>query len=97
MKPTLALLLLALSFGVLIKPAEAHHSFWHQVKDQMYNKHGYQYGYGAYPSHNNYRGTSWGHSNPWGTYGVQQGWGHQQSEHQQLEQHQLQEHQYSGH
>ena len=76
MKLAIATLSLVLLFTVLIKPAEAHHSFWHRAKDQMTNRHGWQYGYGAYPAYNNYRGTSWGNSNPWGTYGAQQGWGH---------------------
>ena len=75
MKFTIAMLLFALAFTVLVKPAEAQHSFWHQARDQMTNRHGWQYGYGTYPSYHNYRGTNWGHSNPWGNYGMQQGWG----------------------
>ncbi len=59
-------------------PAFSQHSFWHQVKDQVYNRHGWQYGYGQYPPAVNYYGTGYGYSNPWGTYGVQQGWGHAQ-------------------
>jgi|GEM_PF-1739125 hypothetical protein len=78
MKHKIAITLVALAFGLFVNPAEAHHSFWHQVKDQVYNSHGWQYGYGAYPPPVNYHGTNYGYSNPWGTYGVQQGWGHAQ-------------------
>ncbi|HEY9680479.1 MAG TPA: hypothetical protein V6C86_02710 [Oculatellaceae cyanobacterium] len=87
MKFTIAMLLFALAFTVLVKPAEAQHSFWHQARDQMTNRHGWQYGYGSYPTYNNYRGTSWGNSNPWGTYGMQQGWGHAQADHHEYEEH----------
>lgn len=87
MKFTIAMLLFLLAFTVLVKPAEAQHSFWHRVKDQMSNRHGWQYGYGSYPTYNNYRGSNWGHSNPWGTYGAQQGWGHQQGNHHEYEEH----------
>lgn len=61
-------------------PVFAQHSFWHQVKDQAFNRHGWQYGYGSYPAPTYYPGNQngyggYGHSNPWGTYGVQRGWG----------------------
>ncbi len=64
--------------AISAQPVFANHSFWHQVKDQVYNSHGWQYGYGTYPAPRNYPGTTYGHSNPWGTYGYQQGWGHAQ-------------------
>lgn len=72
---TLALLSALALMAISMPPVFAHHSFWHQVKDQVYNQHGWQYGYGAYPPPANYPGTGYGHSNPWGTYGTQQGWG----------------------
>jgi hypothetical protein len=106
----ISLAALSVAFATSIKPVEAQ-SFWHQVKDQASNRHGWQYGYGTYPQWRNYGGHGGGHGggyygggsygtgyNPWGAYGAQQGWGHQQVEQHQLQEHQQQEqHQYSGH
>lgn len=66
-----------------------------QLPAHTTTKHsGWQYNSLGYSQ---YSPASSGGHNPWGTYGMQQGWGNQQSEHEQLEQHQLQEHRYSGH
>lgn len=95
MRLTLAAFLVVLSFGVFIKPADANpRSFWHQIKDQTFNRHGgWQYNYGGYSQYPRAGGQRY---NPWGTYGVRQGWGssgglqqHQQQE--QLQLHQQQE------
>lgn len=80
----ISLVALSVAYATSTKPVEAK-SFWHQMKDQSLNRRGWQYGYGTYPQWRNY-GNSGGYYgngggyngtryNPWGAYGVQQGWG----------------------
>ena len=100
----LAISLIAVSIAYSSSiPANAQ-SFMHQLKDQVLNRHGGQYGlggsypmsqpysgsYGSYPSSQYYSGSYGGNGyNSSGIYGNRHGWGQQQ----QLQQHQLQEHQ----
>lgn len=93
----ISLVALSVAYGTATQAVEAQ-SFWHQVKDQASNRHGWQYGNGTYRNYGGHGGGYGTGYNPWGSYGTQQGWGHQQVEQHQLQEHHQQEqHQYSGH
>ncbi|MBX9687386.1 MAG: hypothetical protein K2X27_11835 [Candidatus Obscuribacterales bacterium] len=63
--------LMALCLVATVCPANAHHAFWHQVKDQISGAHQSQWNYGYNRGHGYNRGygTNWGYGNYWGPNG----------------------------